>query len=120
VITAADLAAADSPPSSGEIVVDAEVSTLNQAGETRVENITICKLIAGKVPHLDLEVSFTPLNVVELHNHGQLGVILSGLKHPLDSDSSHEEEEEEEEDVGDLSHDEIQKRFQALAASHNM
>jgi hypothetical protein len=59
VITAADLTLPDSSRSLGEILVDAGVETINDAGETIVENITICPLIQQKTLHQDLEVAFT-------------------------------------------------------------
>lgn len=90
-----------------------EIKTLK--AET-VSTVNLCTVEAGKREGSLIHV-FTPMNIVNVTNKGSCDATLVGVSESLEEGEEEEEEEEEElseEEV--ISAEEIQARFQAMAA----
>ena len=109
--------------------ITADVKTLLIADEDSVhgdecdafknDEVTLGTLIPNKVEQIQVDLQFSPLDIIEVHNSGSNEVHLSGYLEPIDSEYEEEEEEEEEvkekidEPVADP--DTIQSRFANMA-----
>ena len=74
-----------------------EVSEEQEDSAYITNDVLICTLIPFEKENQSLDILFTPLNIVEFTNQGNLDVHLSGFITPNDEDYEDEEEEEEEE-----------------------
>ena len=88
------------------------VGKIKAAESEEEQTVTFCKL-NNDAKECEVLHVFSPLNMVSVANNGSAEVTLIGA---CDVGFEGEEEEEEEDDDEDLSADEIQARFKAMAA----
>ncbi|KAK8895724.1 peptidylprolyl isomerase fpr3 [Tritrichomonas musculus] len=80
------------------------------------DQIVLGTLTPNKVEQMQVNIQFSPLDIIEVHNSGSNEVHISGYLDPIGEEFSEEEEEEEEKnDITDP--DVVQNRFAAMASN---
>ena len=118
----------DNPPHSGSVKIEFHVKIptefYEEGNEMEAEfqeiNVFAASLVPSQQEQQTLNFRFSPLEMVQITNHSDIEVHLSGYYIPIDDYTLlvEEEEEEEENDEGtnssNLTPDEIQNRFKGM------
>ena len=98
-------------------ILDDESVVGDECASHKSDELFVGTLVPNRTEQIPVNLQFSPLDAIEMHNSGPNEVHLSGFLVPIDDDYFEEEEEEEEEFEADneLQPTEVQNRFAEMA-----